>query len=243
MSREFEAIRLQNTDLANRLLGLTGGEAAPVSDPVPRQAPQGADAIVAHIEINEHHGVGVLLLRLFGDASNVVSIRSNDYYGGRQDFGALHACIPHGGASRDLVMWNVLDALGGATVRRVLAVPYFADDARNAIALKEAFGVPLCTFLMDDQNLCSDGIPDAVMAELLKKSSFRLAISPEMCVAYEAKYGCKIWFMPPLAPTRLILRQLNELPEQALRGREPGQAVARRVAVDRARHGGHTALV
>jgi hypothetical protein len=221
MSRNFEEIRLRNQDLTDNLLSLTGSEPAPASEPAARPAPLEADAIVAHIEINDHHGVGVLLRRLFGDAANVVSIRSKDFYGGRQDFGAMHACIAHNGAARDTVMWNVLEALGGATIRRVLSAPYFTDDALNAMALKEAFGAPLCTFLMDDQNLCSDGIPDAVMGELLRKSSLRLAISPELCAAYEARYGCKVWFMPPVAPTRLIPRQLNQLPEQALRERQP----------------------
>lgn len=215
MSSRFEEIRTRNRELTAKLLSLTGGE------PAPRQSPQGADAIVAHIEINDRHGVGVLLQRLFSDTPNVVSIRSKNYYGGRQDFGVMHACISHEGASRDIVTWNVLEALGGATIRRVLAVPYFADDALNAIAVKGAFGVPLCTFLMDDQNLCSDGIPDPLMNELLEKSSLRLAISPEMCSAYEAKYCRKVWFMPPLAPTRLIPPQINELPEQALREGQP----------------------
>jgi hypothetical protein len=221
MSRHFEEIRLRNRDLATRLLSLTGGEPDLADEPAPRPAPQNADAIVGHIEINDHHGVGVLLLRLFGETSNLVSVRSKDFYGGRQDFGAWHACISHNNASRDTVMWNVLEALGGATIRRILSVPYFSDDALNAIALKEAFGAPLCTFLMDDQNLFSDGISDEVMAELLRKSSLRLAISREMCIAYEAKYGCKVWFMPPVAPTRLIPRRLNELSEQALRESKP----------------------
>ncbi len=221
MSRHFEEIRLRNQDLTNRLLSLTGSEPAPAAEPASRLAPQNADAIVAHIEINDHHGVGVLLLRLFGETPNLISIRSKDFYGGRQDFGAWNACISHQKSSRDSVMWNVLEALGGTTVRRILSVPYFSDDALNAIALKEMFGAPLCTFLMDDQNLFSDGISDAVMGELLRKSSLRLAISPEMCTAYEAKYGCKVWFMPPVAPTRLIPRQLNELSQQELRERQP----------------------
>jgi hypothetical protein len=221
MSRHFEEIRLRNQDLVSKLLSLTGSEPGAVREYAPRKAPQDADAIVAHIEVNDHHGVGVLLLRLFSETSNIVSLRSKDFYGGRQDFGVWDACVSHEGASRDAVVWRVLEALGGATIRRILAVPYFSDDALNAIALKEAFGAPLCTFLMDDQNLCSDGISDAVMGELLRKSSLRLAISPEMCTAYEAKYDCKVWFMPPVAPTRLIPRQLNALSEQTLREKQP----------------------
>jgi len=98
----------------------------------------------------------------------------------------------------------------------VLCVPYFPDDALNAIALKESFGAPLCTYLMDDQNLCANGIPDAVMAELLAKSTLRLAISPELSAGYELKYGHKMWLMPPLVPTRFIPLCLNKLPEAAL---------------------------
>jgi hypothetical protein len=221
MPSDFEETRLRNQDLAGKLLALTTGNsvvasARPLQPPDP---PQEADAIVAHIEINNHHGVGVLLQRLFGHSGNIVSIRSKDFYNGNQDFGAKHVRIAHGGASRDMVVWNVLEALGGATIRRVLCVPYFPDDALNAIALKEAFGVPLCTYLMDDQNLCADGIPDSILAELLAKSSLRLAISAEMCAGYEAKYRRRIWFMPPLAPAHLIPQRLNQVSEQALKER------------------------
>src|SRR5579884_1928524 len=140
MSRNFEEIRLRNQELTEKLLRLSGNTLAPETDAAPGLVPADADAIVAHIEINDHHGVGVLLLRLFGEHPNLISIRSRDYYSGRQNFGAMHACIAHGDTRRDAVMWNVLQAMEGATVRRVLAVPYFADDAINAIALKELFG-------------------------------------------------------------------------------------------------------
>jgi hypothetical protein len=181
---------------------------------------QNADAIVAHIEINDHHGVGVLVRRLFGESKNILSIRSNDFYEGRQEFGNRHICISHGGSSRDLAFWRVLEALAGTTVGRVLCVPYFPDDALTAIALKELFTAPLCTFIMDDQNLCSDGIPDATMNELLAKSSLRLAISSELCEGYQRKYGYKLGYMPPLVSTRHILSHLNPLPDTALSVKE-----------------------
>jgi len=221
MSSHYEETRLRNVTLADKLLSLTASISLPEIAPALAAPPQDADAIVAHIEINDHHGVGVLVRRLFGNCDNIISLRSQNYYGGRQSFGAMHACISHGNVSRDAVVWNVLEALHGATVRRILSVPYFPDDAMSAIALKEAFGVPLCTFLMDDQNIFANGIPDAVMAELLQKSSLRLAISPDLCAAYEAKYGGKFWFMPPLAPTRLIPQSLNQLSEETLRTQTP----------------------
>lgn len=218
----FEEIRRRNEELTEKLLALTGREPAPAGEPVIAAAPVNADAIVAHIEINDHHGVGVLVRRLFGEYPNLISVRSRNYYGGVQAFGSLHACIAHANTHRDAVMWRVLEGLKQATVRRALAIPYFADDVRNAIAIRDIYSAPLCTFLMDDQNLCSDGIPDDLMAELLKKSDLCLAISPEMCAAYEEKFGTKIWFMPPVAPTSLIPRHVNQLSTgTALRDRQP----------------------
>lgn len=211
----------QNRALAERLLSLTVDVPLPSPEPPPPETPENADAIVAHIEINDHHGVGVLLGRLFGHSGNVVSIRSKNFYEGRQDFGAMHVCLSHGNATRDSVFWNVLQSLGCGTIGRVLCVPYFPDDALTAIALKEAYGAPLCTFLMDDQNLHADGIPDSLMSELLAKSALRLAISPQMCAGYEAKYRHKMFFMPPLAPSRLIPTQLNRLGDDELRQRQP----------------------
>ena len=198
-------------EFARRLLNPTA-KALPESIPeeAVRQPPQDADAIVTHIEVNDRHGVGVLIRRLFGHDDNILSIRSQDHYKGRQDFGAMHVCVSHSDTSRDVVFRTILKSLRGATVKRVLCVPYFPDDARNAIAVKEIFGVPLCTFLMDDQNLCADGIPDSVMKELLARSALRLAISRELCAGYEQKYGHKMSLMPPLVPTRLIPPLLNK---------------------------------
>jgi hypothetical protein len=220
MRHLLETTRQDNEKLAKKILELT---CAPSPDSSPHECPAavlaGADAIVSHIEVNDHHGVGVLLARLFSECDNIVSIRSKDFYEGRQTFGAMHACVSHGNASRDAVFWKVLAALRGSTVKRVLCVPYFPDDALNAIALKELFGVPLCTFLMDDQNLTADGIPDSLMRELLAKSSLRLAISPELYAGYELKYGFKMSYMPPLVSNRFILPHVNQLPDAALRSK------------------------
>lgn len=224
MATEAESIQAENEALARRLLELIG----PVCLPRATQ-PSGAagltaplrevDALIAHIEVNDKHGVGVLLRKLFGRHENLLSIRSRDFYDGRQDFGARHLRISHEEGPRDAVFSRVLERLEGATVRRILAVPYFPDDARTALALKEIFGVPLCTYLMDDQNLCCNGIPDGLMDELLAKSSLRLAISPEMYAGYELKYGYKMSFMPPVVSTRLVCPYLNPARPAALKAR------------------------
>ncbi len=130
MDSSLHAIRTRNRYLAEKLLDLT-------SEARPQPILQDADAIVSHIEVNDHHGVGVLIRRLFGQSKNIFSIRSKDFYQGVQEFGAKHVRIAHGQSSRDNVFGTVLAALSGATVKRVLCIPYFPDDALNALALKE----------------------------------------------------------------------------------------------------------
>jgi len=124
-------------------------------------------------------------------------------------------CLSQEGRSRQEAFAAVLNALGGSRPARVLCVPYYPDDVLTALAVKEIYKdiceIPLCTYVMDDQNICVESIPDALMAELLAKSSLRLAISSELQAAYEQKYGQKFWFLPPLVPTSLLLR--SPLPE------------------------------
>ena len=163
-----------------------------------------ADAIVTHVEVCGRHGVGRLVERLFAGESNILSIRSANLYDGRQEFAGGGLCLAHEDQSAAAVLRRVRDAVGPSTVKRILCIPYFADDVRTALALQEIFGVPLCTYIMDDQNVCADGIPDALMRQLLEKSQLRLAISPELSSVYSAKYGCRMWYMPPLAPSGWI---------------------------------------
>jgi hypothetical protein len=201
-------------DLADKLKTLTAGPGRPLDrqgDIVLRDA----HAIITHVEISDQHGVGKLVRALFRGEPNVLSIRSANYYEGQQNFGDLALYISHGNTSRDAVFSRALDALGQTTVSRVLCIPYFPDDVRTAIALKEIFGVPLCTYLMDDQNVCAHGIPDDLMRELLAKSRLRLAISPGLCQVYTQKYGYRLWYMPPLAPAHLVPSRLVPPPAQA----------------------------
>jgi hypothetical protein len=205
-------------DLTARLNAVTR-EAAPEPD---REeiVLRDADAIITHIEVNDRHGVGKLVQMMFQYEPNIISIRSASYHGGRNELGALSLSIAHRNWSRDSVFERVLHVVGKNTIRRILCVPYFPDDARNAIALKEIFGVPLCTYIMDDQNVCANGIADDLMRELLAKSRLRLAISPEMRLAYERKFEERFWYMPPLVPGRFVPSRLciPHTPRAPIRG-------------------------
>jgi hypothetical protein len=168
-----------------------------------------ADAIITHVEVNDRHGVGKFVRMIYHGEPRIISLRSANLYDGQHDLGDLSFCIRHENKARDAVFTRVIDTLGDNTVRRIVCIPYFPDDIRTALAVKEIFGASMCTYIMDDQNICTgDGIPDGLMSELLAKSRLRLAISPELKRAYETKYDHKVWYMPPLVPARFIPSRL-----------------------------------
>ncbi len=169
-----------------------------------RVAAQPLDVVITHIEVNDRHGVGVLTRRIFAGHPDVLSIRSQDHFGGDQQFGRVQLRLAHPGP-RPETYRRVLDAVAGYALARVVCIPYYPDDAWTAVALKDTHGLPLCTYLMDDQNVHADGIPDALMFELLQKSELRLAISPDFAAAYERKYGLSFAVLPPVVDGDLIL--------------------------------------
>lgn len=166
--------------------------------------PNVVDVLITHCEVNERHGTGVLLRNMFGRGAGFFSIRSHNLYEGVQSFGERDVCLTHA-ADMAAASAGVARALEEMMPRRILAIPYFLDDVLSALAIKKTFGVPLCTYIMDDQNVHTAGIPDAAMAELLGLSDLRLGISRDLCEAYEAKYGFKFWFLPPVVPSSLVL--------------------------------------
>lgn len=162
------------------------------------------DIIVAQCEVNNRQGVGILLSRLFPNSKNIFSLRSRNLYDGRQKFGFAHVCINHSDETPEAVNSKVFEVLRLNKAKRILSIPYYADDVLSSLALKELLKVPLCTYLMDDQNICVPNIPDDHMRSLLERSDLRLGISRELCQAYEQKYGLKFWFLPPVVDADLI---------------------------------------
>jgi FkbM family methyltransferase len=177
------------------------------------------EVVITPNEVNERHGTGVLVRRLFPNSSNVVSVRSVDTYAGDHSFGVASFRLTYPGMSRAQVFAEVAQNFSTISVNRVLCVPLYRDDVLTAIALKELFNVPLCTYLMDDQNIYSDAIPDDLMRELLTKSLLRLTISPEMRDAYEKKFFLKFWVLPPLISSELLPTQISTLNNEALKSK------------------------
>lgn len=171
--------------------------------PLQKDAFRDADAIVTTNEVCDRHGTGVILRRIFGASPNILSIRSSRLYP-EHLLGQQQLCFGHNGLNRSESFTNVLRILNGNTVRRVVCVPFLPDELITAQVLKEAFNVPLCVFVMDDNNIHAHGIPDDLMRETLQKASLRLAISPELRDAYESRYQLKFWVVPPVVDPQAV---------------------------------------
>jgi hypothetical protein len=175
------------------------------------------DLFATQYEICDNHGVGVLLKRLFGESKNIINIRVASEYGGKS-IGSIQIELKHTGRTRCDSYMAVGDVLRFCSVKRIICVPYLPDDAINAIAAGDIFNAPICLYLMDDQNITTQGIPDDLMRELIEKARVRFAIGPELRNAYEKKYGRKFWLLPPTAPCEYIndtvITPLPEKPAQ-----------------------------
>ena len=200
----------------------TGSAAEP--EALPPCAMTSADVIVTPNEANERHGIGIIVERFFGSFPNVLSVRSQDSFGGEQDFGTFKVRVSHAGLTRWESYEHLLKILNGSTVQRVVCIPFFADDLITAICLKELFNVPLCVYVMDDNNIGAHGVADSLFAEALSKARLRLGISPEIRDAYAAKYGLSFHVLPPLVEREHVLAE-PFLPEAAITERRPGALI------------------
>lgn len=203
-SEKFSAVLAEQVKLRERLAFLVSSYNKPHRS---NQLPNRADVIITPNEVNDKHGTGILVKRIFGASPNIVSIRSMNTYNGEHDFGNLSLCISHKRLSRFESFQTVIQALQSIAVNRIICIPLRPDDVLTAIAIKELFDAPLCTYILDDQNIHINGISDSLMRELLTKSSLRLAISPEMRDAYETKYRLNFWQLPAVVDNHLIQSQ------------------------------------
>lgn len=197
-----------------------------------------ADVIVTPNEANQRHGIGIIVERFFGGFSNTLSLRSQDSFGGEQSFGTHRFQLSHTGLARWESYDQLLNLLNGSTVRRIVCIPFFADDLVTSICLKEMFNAQLCVYVMDDNNIGAHGISDALFAEALSKAKLRLGISPEIRDAYAAKYEVPFHVLPPLVEREHVLSN-PMVPEAAITERRPGALIGNvwsQKWLDRLRH-------
>ncbi len=155
------------------------------------------DLMVTHVEVNDLHGTGILIKRMFPDWRRIMHVWTCKAYP-VNDFGIVQIFVSGWKASRYRMYSTGLEALRPYQIRRVMCVPFSVEDVYLAMAAADTRGVPLMTYIMDDQNLTNHRIPDKVMRELLEKSATVFVISPEMRDAYETKFGIKTFVLPPV---------------------------------------------
>ena len=189
-----DSLHAQNAFLRKHLEQLTAPELHPDT---------AIDVVVTVYEINDRHGTGPLIKRVLAGRRHVFSIRARSDWG-FQDFGDWNAVLPQQGLSPSACRQRVENILTGRKIRSVLCVPYEPDELLTAIAIHDSFGVPVCTWIMDDQNIVSRRIGDGLMREALQKSALRLATHPELCRAYEQKYGFPFFNLPAVVPHALL---------------------------------------
>jgi len=169
--------------------------------------PDSTDLLITAVEVNPLHGTGTLLLRMFPDQKSIISLRSENFYDGVTDFGCVKLRLPLAQATRPAISAWLKSSLVDVNVRRILCVPYTPAEANVALAAHDLFAAPLVVYVMDDKNVCADGITDNLMRELLSTSKLRLVIGPEMRDVYEEKYGMPFWVMPPVVADHIIKRE------------------------------------
>jgi hypothetical protein len=209
-------VHAQNQLLTEYLLGLTGAAAGPTeglwensgfniatSPAAPKDLADPIDVVVTLNEINEQHGTGPLVKRIFAGRRGIFSIRSRNDWGGH-DFGDWDLKLSHLGCGREECYRRVLRALRGRNVASVTCVPFLAEELVTSIAVKQAFNAKLCLYLMDDQNVAVNNIPDSLMREFLEQCSLRLATHPELRQAYERKFNLPFYILPAIVPASLI---------------------------------------
>lgn len=196
------AAEQRNIEIPDSRLRIVTAPGAPLDHSLP------IHVVISRGEINDQHGTGPLVKRVFRERRGIFSIRfQNDW--GVHELGDWHVRLLKD-RTRTEYFGKVLRVLRGRKVRSVTCVPYATDEILTSIAIKEAFGAKLCLWIMDDQNVAVHAIPDALMRECLEKCSLRLTTHPELRTAYQEKYGLPTYILPAVVPEQLVSTSPSE---------------------------------
>lgn len=164
--------------------------------------------VVSHDAPTWRQGVGALICKTFGSDLSWMNVRSRDAYAG---FGESPVPSVKVGAAdlpmgRARTFGSIGRALSGRKITAVLAVPFTIQDCLNALAVAETNGAKLGVWIMDDQNIFSENIPDDLLRELFRKSAARWAICEKMARAYSSKFEVSFDVLMPVEREELLCR-------------------------------------
>ncbi len=184
----------RHVTLRDRLRGMLGLQSAPARAPVAARA---YDVVVSSRGRVGRGGSPLALTRLAGAPGPLLSLSSG---GVAEGAGGASLVLAHGEASRAEAFARTLEALRGAAPRRLLCVPGNRDDLLNALALRLAFDVPLCTWLAEapasEGAAPAEALPGALLQEVLAASRLRLATGPAERLACERHHGVRCFLLP-----------------------------------------------
>jgi len=169
--------------------------------PSPVQSPAittARDLLICGSEMCRRHGTGILMQRAYSDSSDFVVLRSQTLYDGNEEFGGSHVVLDAFGLTAEERRRRMRRLLAPFNIRRILCVPFGPEDFHNAIEAKAMLGVPLCTYVMDDQAAYSTQVSAHLARSLFEASQLRLAISREMAGTYEHLFGTPFDLLPPI---------------------------------------------
>ncbi|HEY5705797.1 MAG TPA: hypothetical protein VIS96_09510 [Terrimicrobiaceae bacterium] len=173
------------------------------------------EVLITSCEINDRHGTGLLLSRLFSENA-AFNIHARSFYGTGGRFAAVE--IANEGPGDQFASFILREIAGLMRIEHILVVPYMSDDAHTAIAIREAAKASLATWVMDDQTVFSNQFPKPLLEELFERSDIRFVISPEMKQEYQEVFGVPFFVLPPTVPQKL-LSNAREMPQSNAEGK------------------------
>ena len=175
---------------------------APGERPTPPKL-QDATLVITHAELSYRHGTGALLIRILQEERNVIVFHSQKFFGGH-DIAFPTFQITHRRSSSATSRRRIQKILSGSKVAQILCVPFYPDEAISALAAHDLTNAPLVLYIMDDQNIHAQGISDRLMEKLVQRSAIRFAISEPLRAAYEKKFDCNFFLLPPVIDPALF---------------------------------------
>ncbi len=158
---------------------------------------QDATLVVTHAELSSRHGTGALLIRILQQEKDVIVFHSQSFFE-RHDLAFPAFQITHQRSSSTTSRRRIQQILAGSNVTQILCVPFYPDEAISALAAHDLTKAPLVLYIMDDQNIHTRGISDRLIEQLVRRSAIRFAISEPLRAAYEQKFGCAFFLLPPV---------------------------------------------
>src|SRR5260221_409568 len=172
---------------------------------------QDATLVVTHAELSSRHGTGALLIRILQQEKNVIVFHSQSFFD-RHDLAFPAFQITHSRSSGANSRRRIQRILFGSNVAQILCVPFYPDEAISALTAQDLTNAPLVLYIMDDQNIHAQGISDRLMEQLVRRSDIRFAISEPLRAAYEQKFGCAFFLLPPVIHPLLFSSADREFP-------------------------------